>query len=62
MVAKAVGVLRWAEEAKVAMVRERQGLVLLPDTPSCEVHHSLDNLYLLLEWCFPDRPINNGDD
>ena len=61
MVAKAVGVLRWAEEVKVAMVQEFRSLVPLPDTPSCEVCHSLDDLCLLLEWYFPDRPINNDD-
>jgi hypothetical protein len=62
-VAKVVGVLRWAEERKVAMVQERQSLDSLLDTPlaSCEVRHFLDDLCLLREWCLPDRPINNDD-
>ena len=59
--AKVVGVLRWAEETKVAMVQESRSLDPLPDTPSYEVHHSLDNLCLLQEWCFPDRPVNDDD-
>jgi hypothetical protein len=43
--AKVVGVLRWAEETKVAVV---------PGS-GCEVHHLLDGLCLLqdLEGCFP---------
>jgi hypothetical protein len=60
-VAKVVGVLRWAEETKVAIVQERQSLDPLPDTPGCEVHRSLDDLCLLQERCFPDRPINNDN-
>ena len=47
--AKVVGVLRWAEETKVAAVQA--------DTlgSGCEVHHLLDGLCLLrdLEGCFP---------
>ena len=59
-----VRVLRWAlwaEETKVAMVQERQSLDPLPDTSNYEVHHSLDDLCLLQEWCFPDRQINDDD-
>lgn len=56
-----MGVLRWAEKTKVAMVQERQSLDPFPDTPSCGVPHSLDDLCLLQEWYFPDRPINDDD-
>ena len=56
-----VGVLRWAEKTKVEMVQECQRLDPFPDTLSCEVHHSLDGLCLLQEWCIPDRPINDDD-
>ena len=50
--AEVVGVLKWAEETKVAVVQA--------DTPgstrsSCEVHHLLDSLCLLQdpERCLP---------
>jgi hypothetical protein len=58
---KAVGVLRWAEKTKVAMVQECQCLDPFPNTLSYEVPHSLDDLCLLQEWCFPDRPISDDD-
>ena len=43
------------------MVQERQSLDPLHDTPSYEVHRSLNDLCLLQERCFPDGLINDDD-
>lgn len=52
-----VGVLRWAEEMKVAILQRHQNLGPLPDTPKCESHYDLCSLQES-QWCLPDRPVN----